>query len=257
VNPLLTGHVEKTRKSSWKIVINTKPKRTIKFIKIEKAKTQKEAERIMNRMIDEIERGLYQESSNMTIAAYFDKWVKHMQSENKWEYKTNVRNVGIISNYFVPALGNTRLSQLKPLQLQEHLDWSQQLENDGPGLEASTALKHYNLLHAAFKQAFKWELIPGNPMDKVDPPNVKEKYDAPILPNGKAIVDFQESLRGTMLYLPVTISTTSSLRRGEVCGLQWADMEWDTRRLWVRRSLQRIKGEGLKPKPCLGHQRPE
>jgi integrase len=104
-------------------------------------------------------------------------------------------------------------------------------------------------MHAAFRQAVKWELLPSNPIDRVDPPRVIKKYDAPVLPNGSAIVDFQESQKGTMLFLPSVISTTGSLRRGEVCGLQWQDMEWSTGRVWIRRSLQRIKGEGLKPKP--------
>jgi integrase len=246
---MLTSHVE-DRGNAWRIIINTKPKRTLKNIKKSILKTQKEAERYADRLAEEIEKGLYQESSNMSISIYFDKWLQHIESTNAWEYKTYVRNKGIIDNYFLPALGIIKISQLKPLEIQEHLDRSQQTENDGPGLKASTALKHYNLLHAAFKQAFKWELIPGNPMDKVDPPTVKEKYDAPVLPNGKAIVEFQKSFKpGTTLYLPVLISTTGSLRRGEVCGLQWRDMEWKTRRLWVRRSLQRITGEGLKPKP--------
>jgi integrase len=249
VIPTFSSHVE-DRGNAWRIIINTKPKRTLKNIKKSILKTQKEAERYADRLAEEIEKGLYQESSNMSVSAYFDKWLQHIESTNAWEYKTYVRNKGIIDNYFLPALGIIKISQLKPLEIQEHLDRTQQTENDGPGLKASTALKHYNLLHAAFKQAFKWELIPGNPVDKVSPPTVKEKYDVPILPNGKAIVEFQESFEpGTTLYLPVLISTTGSLRRGEVCGLQWRDMEWETRRLWVRRSLQRITGEGLKLKP--------
>jgi integrase len=246
---MLTGHVE-DRGSSWRIIINTKPKRTIRNIKKSILKTEKEAERYAGKLADEIERGLYQDSSNMTVSAYFDKWIAHMETENKWEYKTSVRNKGIIDNYVRDTIGNTKLSQLKVLQLQEHIDWLQKNEtDDDPGLEASTALKHYNLLHAAFKQAFKWELIPGNPMDKVDPPTVKKKYDAPVLPTPQAIVDFQEQRRGTMLYLPVLLSTTGSFRRGEVCAFQWWDLEWNTGRIWVRRSLQRVKGKGLKPKP--------
>ena len=244
----LSSHVE-DRGNAWRIIINTKPKRTLKNIKKSILKTQKEAERYADRLAEEIEKGLYQESSNMSVSAYFDKWLQHIESTNAWEYKTYVRNKGIIDNYFLPALGIIKISQLKPLEIQEHLDRTQQTENDGPGLKASTALKHYNLLHAAFKQAFKWELIPGNTMDKVDPPKVKEKYDVPILPNGKAIVELQESLKGMSIYLPVMISTTGSLRRGEVCGLEWQDMEWDTGRIWARRTLQRVKGEGLKPKP--------
>ncbi len=240
---MLTGHVEKRRKSSWTIIINTKPKRITKNIQ---AKDEKEAKRIMNRMIDEMERGLYQESSNMSLSAYLDKWLKHM--ENEWEYKTYTRNKGIVDNYLKPALGSTRLCKLKPLQIQEHDDWLQGTENEGPGLAANTIRKHYNLLHAALGQAVKWELIPSNPVDKVDPPSTT-KYEAPILPTSKAIVDFQESLKGTMLYLPVMISTTGSLRRGEVCGQRWQDVEWETGRIWVRHSLQRVNGEGLQLKP--------
>jgi integrase len=51
------------------------------------------------------------------------------------------------------------------------------------------------------------------------------------------------------------VAVTTGLRQGEILGLKWSDLDWDTRRIHVQRQVQRRKGEGLvfcEPKSASG-----
>jgi integrase len=247
---MISGHVE-DRNASWRIVIeldheNGKRDRTYKSVKKKQVKTRPEVERIMNRMIIEMEQGDYVEPSGYTLSKYLDKWLEYMES--KLEYTTRVRYKGIIDSYFKPELGHIKLENLKPLQIEDHYAWLQSHDEGCPGLAANTVIKHYNMLHKALKQAVRWKLMKYNPADSIDPPT-GTKYEAPVLPDRKSIRALLDRLLGTFLYLPVIIALTTSLRRGEICGLRWLDIDWDNGRIFVRHVLIRIVGEGVKPKP--------
>ncbi len=82
----------------------------------------------MNRLIIEMEKGTYIEPSGITLSVFFEKWIPHAKKD--WEYKTYMRNVGIINNYFRPELGHIKLENLTPLKLDEHYLWLQ--SDDGP-----------------------------------------------------------------------------------------------------------------------------
>ena len=105
------------------------------------------------------------------------------------------------------------------------------------------------MLHAALKQAVKWELISRNPTDLVDPPSSSSDYEASILPDRKSILDMLQIVIGTILYLPALISITCGLRVGEVCALIWRDFDKINGKLAVRHSLHRETGKGLVPGP--------
>ncbi len=238
----LTGHIENGRsKSSLLIVINTKPKRT--FISI-KTTSEREAEREMYRIIDEMERGIYMVPSDMTLGEYLDKWLDFVKVN--LSYTTLKRYRGIIDNYFKADMGNIPISD-RPLRIQEHYQWLMSYGDDLPGLLSTSARKHHNLLHNALKQAVKWELLMRNPVDMVDPPGIV-KFEAQVLPNEKSILDLLKRVKGILIYLPVLIAITCGLRRGEICALRWQDMDWETGRLHVRHSLYREAGAGLKLK---------
>jgi integrase len=246
---MINGHVE-DRGSSWRIVIeldpeNKKRDRKYKSLKKKRVKSEAEAERIMNRMIIEMEQGVYVEESGMTLSTYLDKWLAHMK--DKLEYTTRVRYKGIIETYLKPELGHIKLENLKPLHIEDHDVWLQSHDEGCPGLAANTVIKHYNILHKALKQAVRWMLMQNNPADSVDPPSAT-KYEAAVLPDKKAIKELLEQLKGTFLYLPVILSLTTSLRRGEICALQWRDVDWGIGRLYVRHSRYRVVGEGCKEK---------
>jgi integrase len=245
---MASGHVEKRYKSSWTIVINAGVDALgdrVRIVKSVKVKKKTEAEQIMRQMLAEIDQGTYIQPSAMLFSDYLDKWLEYMK--DNLAHKTYKRYQGIINNYFKPQMGHIQLCQISPLHLQGHYTWALSTADGYPGLSQNTVRKHHNLLHRALGQAKQWRMLRENPAEFVDPPSI-EKPDIQVLSDTKEICTLYNATRGSMLYIPVLLATTGGLRRGEVCGLRWQDVNWETGRIYVRHSLERVTGAGLKLK---------
>jgi integrase len=78
-------------------------------------------------------------------------------------------------------------------------------------------------------------MIPNNPCEAVDPPR-KEKYQAKVY-TPEQLKSLLETVKNTHINLPVVLAVTCGLRRGEVCGIRWQDVDLDKCILFVRNSL--------------------
>ena len=54
---------------------------------------------------------------------------------------------------------------------------------------------------------------------------------------------------GSPLYLPVLVAVTTGMRRGELLGLRWSDIDLKVARLTVNQSLERSKGKSIFKSP--------
>jgi integrase len=110
---------------------------------------------------------------------------------------------------------------------------------------------HYRILNDIFKRAVEWKLIKENPMDGVARPKVENK-------NGDVYTEEEvnelfELLEDEPIHwrLAVKLAITAGLRRGKILGLQWEDIDFDTKTITVNHSLARSKEDGFilkKPK---------
>lgn len=111
-------------------------------------------------------------------------------------------------------------------------------------LSSRTVLDHYKLLSVMFETAVYWQFININPCNKVKPPR-KERKEAEFLNEDEVrklisyIEDVKPQNRTAILLLLHT-----GLRRGEICGLKWNDIDFDVGTIQVKRSLQYTSGVG-------------
>ena len=71
----------------------------------------------------------------------------------------------IIDGHFSPALGGLELAALRPTHIQ-----SLYTRMKADGLAPRSILRYHQMLHAALRQAVRWQLLVRNPADAVDPP---------------------------------------------------------------------------------------
>ena len=172
-------------------------------------------------------------SSQTTLRDYLGTWLETMRHQVR--PKTVVDYAAVIRNHINPALGNIRLGKLTP----EHIDraWAEALRE---GKSASVVEYAHRRLSKALTDAMTRDLIYRNPCQQVKPPKVVRKDLYP--PDAHAIRRFLEAARDTDYYEAVHTSFFTGLRRGELLGLQWRDLDLNLATLSVVHSLYRARG---------------
>lgn len=237
----MKGHVRKYR-GRWAGVVElgrdpVTGKRRQKWVY---ADTKKECQEKVNKLIYEIQAGIYVEPSKHSVEEYLNMWLQNYAKSNVAP-STYRSYKEIISNHISPKIGNIELSKLKPFQIQEMYTKLSETH-----LSSTTILYIHRILHKALEQAVKWEMIRDNPASKVDPPKKRKvQYNTW---DSKTIAKALELAKGTPLYIPIVLATTTGARVGEICGLQWSNVDLEKGQISIIYTFQRIDKEWqLKP----------
>ncbi len=110
----------------------------------------------------------------------------------------------------------------------------------------------YNVLatlSALFSWALKHELAPSNPCKGVERPQAAQSLDFLSREEARQLLDAAEARASTsvaagMLHVGIALVLHTGLRKGEVLGLRWVDLDLDTRRLTVARSYRTTPKSG-------------
>ena len=112
-------------------------------------------------------------------------------------------------------------------------------------LTKSTVAHYHRFLSAVFTTAVEWRVLSENPCARVKPPKEDrrevqylDEKQAAILLDGLQTQPFQyRAMVTTLLY--------SGMRRGELCGLEWGDIDFENSLIHVRRNAVYIPGKGV------------
>lgn len=177
----------------------------------------------------------HQQRAGGTVGEYLTDWLTHMATRVR--PKTLEGYEALIRRHAIPALGSFPLQTLHPLRLQRLY-----AELMGRGaLAAGTVLNLHLVLTQALGQAQRWGLIVTNPAASAQPPRPQRRE--PIVPDQYLASRLLREVEGTWLALPTVLAMATGMRRGEVLGLRWSDLDADFRVAHVRRSLQVVRGK--------------
>lgn len=234
----MQGHIRK-KDSGWQFTVElSKDPITGKRKQKSKGgfKTKKDCQIAMSEMMIEIEKGEYFETSNMTLRDYLLQWSEDYAKVNVAP-KTYERYFDIINKYIIPKLGAVEINNLKPLHIQSFYNYCiKDLK-----LSSTTVRQFHAILHKSLNQAVKWQLINVNITDAIDKPR-KAKISFNTL-NEQQVEILLSRLKGMTLFLPVMLALTTGMRRGELCGLKWENIDLNDGIIYVKNQLQKINGE--------------
>jgi integrase len=94
-------------------------------------------------------------------------------------------------------------------------------------------------LHRSLKQAHRWRLVRENVAAATDPPVPQPEEIRPLSAEQVKVL-LSAASRGRLEALFV-VAVTAGLRIGELCSIQWSDLDMEGRTLRVRRTLSRAK----------------
>ena len=141
----------------------------------------------------------------------------------------------VVERHLVPILGSLRLAQLSPRHVQSYMAAKQK-----EGLSARTVQYHHAILRRALHDAERVGLVQRNVARLVSPPRVQRAEMVP--PTVSEVRAFFTSAAGDRDEALFTLAVATGLRQSEVLGLTWADLDFESHSLSVRRTLQRYAG---------------
>ena len=202
--------------------------------------TKKEAERELMKLLNDIENNNYMDITKMKVRDYLLEWHNTYVAANLKE--TTIEGYKMhIERYINSRIGDIELQKLKPFHIQSM--YTDLLNNgrfgkDG-GLSNRTVLQTHRILRKALSYAYKMQIINKNVADLVQPPK-KKTYQAKFLTESE-IPSFINAFKDTELYLPVVLAIGLGLRRGEILGLRWQDVDFEHSLISIKQSLLRVK----------------
>ena len=151
-----------------------------------------------------------------------------------------------LDRHILPVIGDLLLVDVTPAIIQKLL-----LNFQKSGKAHATAVKLYNILNGLFGMAFMDDSIPISPMLKVKRP-APRKDEASTEESAKALT--VQELASVLTYVAqeplkwqayINLAADSGARRGELCGLQWQDIDWKSGTITIRRNLQYTAQKGV------------
>ncbi len=199
---------------------------------------EKEAHKALRKMLHEKEQGTLATGPNQTLKAYLEQWLEQRYKLGIIRASTYSMHQMRIHKHIVPLLGHIQLQKLTPQQLQAL--YTKKLDE---GLSPATVRNLHAILHGALDQAVKWNLVSRNVCDVVTVPASQRHETQPLtFEQAQRLLDVAHEHRLETLLI---VAVATGMRRDELLGLHWHDIDFDEECLYVRRSVSRIAKYGI------------
>lgn len=174
-------------------------------------------------------KGLLVKPKKITLGEWLDYWMNNVIIPNR-EATTVYGYNNIISKHIKPAIGKTEIQNLKPKDIQQYFT---HLLNE-KGLKNNTIRKHRDLLKTALELAVKQDIILNNPMSKVEPPKTNKAEIG--FYNADQLIELIELAKGSNVEIIIVLGAYLGLRRGEICGLKWLDIDFENKVINIQKT---------------------
>ena len=166
-------------------------------------------------------------AQELDLSHWLEYWMDSIVRPNRAE-TTVYAYQKIIDNHIDPALGTVPLKRLTPKMVQEYYTETQRAN----GLSSNTMRRHHDLLSSALRSAVRQDVIPASPMERVEPPRVRttESY----FYNNQELKLLYQKIEGNSLELAVKLAGSLGMRREEICGLKWENVDLQRHLVLIR-----------------------
>lgn len=199
-----------------------------------------DAEKLLTELVKRANDGLRTTSDKITLGDYLtEKWLPIQQAQLRPSTFDSYRRN--IENHVIPAIGRIPLQKLAPEDLDTfyaRLLTSGRRNGDRGGLAPKTVRSIHRIIHKALKDALRKGSVVRNVAEAADPPKLTAAKQEDIKAwTAEELRYFLGRIRDHRLYPAIHLSSHTGMRRGEILGLRWSDVDFDEARLAVRQAL--------------------
>lgn len=172
-----------------------------------------------------------------TVTEYLENWLEFRKTRIRFNTYESYRKA--IKNLISPRIGSKNAGKLKPIEVDKFF-------NDliEAGYAGGTIRTAYSTLSKAFNDGVRLSLLPKNPLDFCEKPNMTSKITKSIPAKDQELI-YREALKNTYDFARLIVGSEMSLRPGEIVGLRWEDIDQENLIVNVSRQVQDQKGKGL------------
>ena len=178
---------------------------------------------------------------------YYPSIQKHLSPNTCRTYEL------IIDSLILPSFGRVELEDIDSTHIQNFVDFLSTPEASAKGdrcLSPASVKRYSTVFSSIMTEAWKQKFIETNPIGKnyihypkIVQPQLEAYSDNEVADFMKALQE--ENIRTRAL---LTLAITSGLRRGELVGLMWDDIDFDKKTITISRSAYKPKGEEQRTK---------
>jgi integrase len=194
-----------------------------------------------------------------TVNQLLDQWLAHLQTKGAIRLRTLGRYRQLLEYHVRPYLGALPLRSLSTLQIQrlyDHLAHQGRKDGKPGGLHPRTIRELHHCLHQALTYARRWHDLPINPADDAEPPALPIHSISSLTPEqvGRLLAAAQRDQRPWLGAFTILAAATGA-RNGELCGLEWRDLDLEAGTIQFRQALSSVDRQLATGQPCPGSRR--
>jgi integrase len=206
-------------------------------------RTKKEAQRWLTQTLGQVDQGTYVTPTRELTGEYLDRWLAAIRSSKKPSTFESYER--LVRGHLIPRLGHVYLHQLSPAHLSAaYADMERSGRLDGTG-GLSPRMVHY--AHTVLRKALADAVEEGRVARNVAAlGTVRKRLPKPRRPEHRTwtaeeLGRFLDHVSGDPLYPALLLAATTGLRRGELLGLRWVDLDLGRGRAAVRQTLLAVR----------------
>lgn len=178
--------------------------------------------------------GLEIQPKNYTVGEWATIWLNdHIKLQVR--ENTFLKHVTNVNKHIIPNLGQIPLQKLSVVHIQRLIR-----EKLDSGLSPSTVKIIRNTINAIIRYAVEVDILIKNPVSLVSVKSgVRKEISTLSAVQIKMLLD---EAREHKLYPALLLLVTTGLRRSELCGIKWEDINWEQKAVYIQRSIVKLGG---------------
>ena len=244
------GNIRKRKDGRWegRYTAGINPENGKQIFKNVLGKTQAEVKEKLKKALADSQKLDLTKQGKYTVGTWMDAWFENV-AKIKVRPSSHQTYRGYIDNHIKPNIGNIPLEKLTTMELQKlyrKLLTSGRVERveakeQPKGLSAKTVRNINQVISSAMDLAVAQKIILENPTNACSLPRVEHKEMQTI--SAEQLQAFLEEAKRSGVYEMYYIELSTGLRRGELLGLKWEDIDMKQGIIRVRRQISRIDGK--------------